>query len=70
MLSKIMAERAKANPKIEFLWNTEVIDVLGADKVEALKLRNTVDGAESEPSGVGANTGVMTVISGRWVPPL
>jgi thioredoxin reductase (NADPH) len=46
--SKIMAERAKANPKIEFLWNTEVIDVLGADKVEALKLRNTVDGTESE----------------------
>jgi thioredoxin reductase (NADPH) len=40
--SKIMAERAKNNPKIEFLWNTEVIDVLGADKVEALKLRNTV----------------------------
>ena len=46
--SKIMAERAKANPKIEFLWNTEVIDVLGADKVEGLKLRNTVDGTESE----------------------
>ena len=37
--SKIMAERAKANPKIEFLLNTEVIDVLGEDKVSALKLR-------------------------------
>jgi thioredoxin reductase (NADPH) len=46
--SKIMADRAKANPKIEFLWNTEVIDVLGKDKVEGLKLRNTVDGKESE----------------------
>ena len=45
--SKIMAERAKANPKIEFLFNTEVIDVLGEDKVTALKLRNTVDGNES-----------------------
>ena len=45
--SKIMAERAKANPKIEFLFNTEVIDVLGEDKVSALKLRNTVDGNES-----------------------
>ena len=45
--SKIMAERAKANPKIEFLFNTEVIDVLGEDKVSALKLRNTVDGSES-----------------------
>jgi thioredoxin reductase (NADPH) len=45
--SKIMAERAKANPKIEFLFNTEVIDVLGAEKVSGLKLRNTVSGAES-----------------------
>ena len=45
--SKIMAERAKANPKIEFLFNTEVIDVLGEDKVSALKLRNTVSGEES-----------------------
>jgi len=51
--SKIMAERAKANPKIEFLWNTEVIDVLGADKVEGLKLRNTVDGTESEREFTG-----------------
>ena len=45
--SKIMVERAKANPKIEFLFNTEVIDVLGEDKVSALKLRNTVNGEES-----------------------
>ena len=45
--SKIMAERAKANPKIEFLFNTEVVDVLGEDKVLALKLRNTVSGEES-----------------------
>ena len=51
--SKIMADRAKANPKIEFLWNTEVIDVLGADKVEGLKLRNTVDGTVSEASFTG-----------------
>jgi thioredoxin reductase (NADPH) len=51
--SKIMADRAKANPKIEFLWNTEVIDVLGADKVEGLKLRNTVDGTVSEESFTG-----------------
>jgi thioredoxin reductase (NADPH) len=42
--SKIMVERAHANPKIEFIWNTEVIDVLGADKVSGLKLRNLVTG--------------------------
>ena len=45
--SKIMAERAANNPKIEFLWNSEVIDVLGADKVSGLKIKNTVDGSES-----------------------
>ena len=42
--SKIMAERAHNNPKIEFLLNTEVTDVLGQDKVEALQLRNTKTG--------------------------
>jgi len=46
--SKIMVERANANPKIEFIWNTEVIDVLGEDKVTGLKLRNLVSGEESE----------------------
>ena len=46
--SKIMADRAMANPKIEFLWNTEVIDVLGDNQMTGLKLKNTVDGAESE----------------------
>ncbi|CAN2246832.1 TrxB Thioredoxin reductase [actinobacterium SCGC AAA044-D11] len=44
--SKIMVERAMANPKIEFIWNTEVIDVLGEEKVSGLKLRNLVSGEE------------------------
>jgi thioredoxin reductase (NADPH) len=46
--SKIMADRAKANPKIEFLWNTEVTDVLGDAKMEALQLKNTLTGAETK----------------------
>jgi thioredoxin reductase (NADPH) len=46
--SKIMVERAHANPKIEFIWNTEVIDVLGEDKVSGLKLRNLISGEESD----------------------
>jgi thioredoxin reductase (NADPH) len=46
--SKIMIERAQANPKIEFIWNTEVIDVLGQDNVNGLKLRNTVTGEVTE----------------------
>jgi thioredoxin reductase (NADPH) len=51
--SKIMAERAFANPKIEMLWNTEVIDVLGAEKVEALSLKNTVTGEVSKRDFTG-----------------
>ncbi len=56
--SKIMIERAKANPKIEFLLNTEVIDVLGEDKVTGLKLKNTVTGQE----GDGDFTGLFVAI--------
>ena len=51
--SKIMVERAKANPKIEFLFNTEVIDVLGKDKVTGLKLRNVLTGEESSSDFTG-----------------
>jgi thioredoxin reductase (NADPH) len=46
--SKIMADRAQANPKIEFVWNTEVIDVLGDTSMSALKLKNLVTGEISE----------------------
>ena len=46
--SKIMADRAMANPKIEFLWNTEVIDVLGDANMSGLALKNTVDGTISQ----------------------
>jgi thioredoxin reductase (NADPH) len=38
--SKIMQERARGNPKIEFLWDSVVEEVLGEDKVTALKIRN------------------------------
>lgn len=46
--SKIMLDRAKKNPKISFLVNTVVVDVLGKDKVEGVKLQNTKDGAAKE----------------------
>ncbi|MFM7890255.1 MAG: thioredoxin-disulfide reductase [Actinomycetota bacterium] len=45
--SKIMAERAKNNPKIEFMFNTQIVDVLGEDKMSGLKLKNTKTGEES-----------------------
>lgn len=40
--SKIMAQRALSNPKIELLYNHEVVDVLGDTKVSGLKLRNVL----------------------------
>ena len=51
--SKIMAERAHNDPKIEFIWNTEVINVNGDDKVSSLTLKNTQTGVESELSVTG-----------------
>ncbi|MFN8146344.1 MAG: thioredoxin-disulfide reductase [Candidatus Nanopelagicales bacterium] len=46
--SKIMAERAFNDPKIEFAWNSEVAEVKGGDKVDTLVLRDTVTGAERD----------------------
>jgi thioredoxin reductase (NADPH) len=46
--SKIMQERALANPKIKFRWNSEVSEILGDTKITGLRLRDTVTGAESE----------------------
>ncbi|RLK52187.1 thioredoxin-disulfide reductase [Microbacterium telephonicum] len=46
--SKIMQERAFANEKIEFVWNSEVADILGDDAVTGVVLRDTVTGAERE----------------------
>ena len=51
--SKIMADRALNNPKIEMLWNTEVVDILGAEKVSGLALKNKVTGELSERDFTG-----------------
>jgi thioredoxin reductase (NADPH) len=45
--SKIMLERARANEKIRWQLNSDVIEVLGDGKVEGLRLRDTVTGEES-----------------------
>ncbi len=42
--SKIMQDRAFANPKIEFLWDTVVEDILGETTVEGLEVRNVKTG--------------------------
>jgi thioredoxin reductase (NADPH) len=46
--SKIMVARAEKNPKIDFLWNKQVLEVLGEDHVTAVRLKDTQTGAESE----------------------
>jgi thioredoxin reductase (NADPH) len=46
--SKIMQERAMKNDKIEFVWNSEVVDVRGDETLTGLVLENTVDGSRSE----------------------
>lgn len=46
--SKIMQDRAMKNPKIQFLWDTGVEDVLGEQDVTGLKLKNLKTGALSE----------------------
>ncbi len=46
--SKIMQERALANPKIEVIWNSEIAELNGEAKLEGVTLRNTVDGSTSE----------------------
>jgi thioredoxin reductase (NADPH) len=46
--SKIMQTRAFADPKLRFMWNTEVLDVLGSEKLRGLRVRDVVTGQEQE----------------------
>lgn len=51
--SKIMAERAANDPKIEFAWNSEVAAIHGEEKLSGLTLRNVIDGSERELPATG-----------------
>lgn len=46
--SNIMAERAQTNPKIRFIWNSVVTDVLGDQRVTGLRLKNAQTNEEQE----------------------
>jgi len=46
--SKTMQDRVKALPNVEFHWNKVVVDVVGEQTVEAVKLKDTLSGDESE----------------------
>ncbi len=51
--SKIMRERAFANEKIDFKWNSVITDIVGDTKVSGLRLRDTVTGEESDLGATG-----------------
>ncbi len=51
--SKIMQERAFADPKLEVIWNAEVASINGTESLESLTLRDTVTGATSELPATG-----------------
>ncbi|MDE0572137.1 thioredoxin-disulfide reductase [Demequina sp. B12] len=51
--SKIMADRAKNDPKIEFVWNAEVTGLDGDDKLTAVNVRDRVTGVESSVPATG-----------------
>jgi thioredoxin reductase (NADPH) len=46
--SKIMQDRAMANPKIEFIWNSGVEALLGEEKLTGVTLKDTVTGEEKD----------------------
>ena len=51
--SKIMAERARNHPKIDFVWNAQVAEVIGETRVSGIKLKNVETGAITEFSCEG-----------------
>jgi thioredoxin reductase (NADPH) len=51
--SQIMQDRAMANPKIKFLWNTVVTDVLGGDSMTGVEVENVITGDKSEMEASG-----------------
>jgi thioredoxin reductase (NADPH) len=54
--SQIMQDRVKKHPKIEILWNTEVEEVLGENKVEGVKIKKTPPVIPAE-AGIQNKTG-------------
>ena len=51
--SKIMQQRAFANPKIKFVWDSEVVDVLGDEKLAGVRIRNRKTGVEQTLGATG-----------------
>ena len=52
--SPLLQTRAKEHPKVDFIWNSVITEILGSDKVEAVRLKNIKTGEEAvfETDGV------------------
>lgn len=59
--AKILQERAFANPKIDFLWDSHLIEIKGKDKVEAgvIQNKNTLEKTEIPADGVFMYVGIL-----------
>ncbi len=51
--SKVMQQRAIDNPKIDFLWHSTVVDVMGDSKVSGIRVRNVETGKETDLAVTG-----------------
>lgn len=74
--SKIMVDRARVNKKISFILSSEVVDVLGKDKVEGVKIKNnkpgkpvSLSGLRSSPAAAGLKDGSVRdlLVDGMFV---
>ncbi len=51
--SKVMQDRARRNPKIDFVWNSAVEEIIGGERVESVRLRDVTTQAASERAADG-----------------
>ncbi len=66
--SPIMAERARSKPNIHFVWNSEVVEVLGdAHRVTGLRLRDTKTGEERDMAVNGLFLAIGHIPNTEWL---
>ncbi len=63
---KIIQEKAFENPKVEFIWDTVVIEILGENRVQGVKLKHKKSGEESELAADGVFIYIGRVPNTSW----
>jgi thioredoxin reductase (NADPH) len=64
--SKVMQQRAFSNDKIRFEWDSEVLEAVGTDRLEGVRLRNRVTGEEKLLPATGLFIAVGTTRAPSW----